>query len=239
MAQTRLSLVLALSIACGSAAHADTWQVGGLTTYIQNSWGGDPANDAGAALLNASFDTVYGATFGVTVGSTSGFTMSFTDADSVRADLPSIGPFAALNGTTLNPVSTASGAFGGEVLSLEFNVDFSDAGLLPASSGLRFGDLILENFATLPALNGLTVREFLADANTCLGGGACLYNPSDLDFENAFVSLNAAFADGTPIPFAQAHLVAPTSAGAVPEPSSWLFLIPAVALEWGRRLRCR
>ena len=43
---------------------------------------------------------------------------------------PSIGPFGSLNGNVLNPISTASGALGGEVLGLEFNVDFKNQAVL-------------------------------------------------------------------------------------------------------------
>ena len=60
--------------------------------------GGDPPVEAGAILLNSSFNTVYGATFGVTVRSFSGFTMSFDNALSVLHYMPSIGSFAPLNG---------------------------------------------------------------------------------------------------------------------------------------------
>src|SRR5712691_9790 len=225
-----------LLLACASAANADIWHNGDLTTYTQASWGGDPGIDSGAALLDASFDTVYGATFGVTVGSFSRFTMSFTDAGSVRAYMPSVGPFAPLNGTVLNPISTSSGAFGGNVLALQFNVDFSDAGFLPGASGIPFGNLILENFTTMPALNGLTVRQFLADENTCLGGGSCLYSVTDLDFDLTLLNVNSSFFDGTPSTFAQQHLVAPVSASPVPEPSS-LRLVIAVMLGLGAPYR--
>jgi len=234
---SRASLVFALALASVTAAQADIWNNGDLTTYTQSSWGGDPSVDGGAALLVGSYDTVYAGNFGlVTVGSSSGFTMTFTDADSVRTYLPSIGFFAPLNGSVVNPIATASGAFGGEVLGLELNVDFSDAGLLPGSSGIRFGDLVLENFTTQPVFNDLTVRQFLGDVNTLLGAGTTIFTIADLD--GMVGALNAAFSDGTPTAFAQAHLVAPTSTSTVPEPSSWLLLIPAVlALGWRRRLR--
>jgi hypothetical protein len=74
------------------------------------------------------------------------------------------------------------------VLALQLNVDFSDAGFLLGTSGLHFGDLVLQNltaantgFASLPALNGVTVRQFLADANTALGGGAPIHDLVTLD----------------------------------------------------------
>ena len=234
--------LLALLLAFVGTVNADTWQNGDLITYTQDNWGGHPGIDAGATLLVASYDTVYAASFGaVTVGSVSGFTMSFTDAASVLAYMPSIGPFAPLKASTLNPISTASGAFGGEVLGLEFNVDFSDAGFLPGASGIPFSDLILENFSPFfSPFNGLTVRQFLGDVNTLLGGGSTIFTIAELG--TTVGDLNASFSAGTPSAFAQAHLVAPTSVGAVPEPSSWMLLATAVlglGLPWRRKHRRR
>jgi hypothetical protein len=225
MLRSKSWIGLVLVLTCSGAARADIWQVGDLTTYTQASWGGDPTvPDPGAVVLDASYDTVYSGNFGlVTVGSSSGFTMTFTDADSVRSYMPSIGPFAPLNGSVLNPITTASGGFGGEVLGLELNVDFSDAGFLPGTSGLRLGDLVLENFTgTLSVLDGLTVRQFLGDVNALLGGGTTAFTIADLG--GTVGGVNASFSDGTPSAFAQAHLVAPTSASTVPEPSSWLLV---------------
>lgn len=238
--------LLVLLLAGAAAANADTWQIGDLTTYTEGSWGGCAANcdpsfpDPGAVLLDASFNSVYAATGGVIVGSASKFTMVFTDATSVRTYMPSIGAFAPLNGSVVNPGSTPSGAFGGEVLALEFNVDFSDAGLLPGSSGLQFGDLILENFTAGPfvnqeAFNGLTVRQFLADENILLSGGSTVFSIADLG--TAASDINGSFSNGIPTAFAQAHLAAPTSASTVPEPSSWVLLVAAMLrLGWSRKL---
>jgi hypothetical protein len=119
--------------------------------------------------------------------------------------MPSIGPYASLNGTVLNPISTSSGAFGGEVLGLEFNVDFADFGVLLDNSGIRFGDLTLCGFSTLPALNGTTVRQFLATVSTLLSGGSAPISIADL--VPIIGPLNAAFSLGDPLPFAQDHLV--------------------------------
>ena len=68
--------------------------------------------------------------------------MSFTDADSVLAYLGAVGPFAPLNGNVLDPITTASGGLGGEVLGLELNVDFSDANALPGALGCRSATLL-------------------------------------------------------------------------------------------------
>jgi outer membrane murein-binding lipoprotein Lpp len=226
----------ALAVALAGAANAATWQPGDLTTYTQASWGGDPSVDGGAALLVDRFDTVYAPTGGVIVGSPSGFTMLFTDANSVLYYLPAIGPFAALTGNALNPISTESGGFGGEVLGLELNVDLSDAGFLPGSSGLRFGDLVMGGFTPIfSPFNGVTVRQFLSDMNTVLGGGSSIFTINGLG--TTVQDLNASFADGTPTPFAQDHLFVTASTTPVPEPSTWLAGIGLVWLGWLRRRR--
>ena len=236
MLRSRLSLTLAAALACAGAAQADIWHLGDLTTYGEGIWGGIPGVDGGATLLVASFDSVYAGTGGVITGSITGSTMIFTDPFSVLTYLPSIGPYAPLNGSVLNPITTAAGAFGGDVLALEFNVDFSDAGLLPGASGIRFGDLVLENFSTLPVLNGLTVRQYLADMNKLLSGGSTAFAIADIG--TTLGDLNASFSSGNPLAFAQEHLVAPASPASVPEPSSWLLLITAMT-GWGGMLALR
>lgn len=94
--------------------------------------------------------------------------------------MPAGGPVGPLTSDVVNPGSTSSGAFGGEVLALKINVDFSDAGVTLGTSGTSFGDLTLCNFTTLPLLNGLTVRQFLDVVNTLLGGGSSIYSIADL-----------------------------------------------------------
>lgn len=71
------------------------------------------------------------------------------------------------------------------------------------------------------------MRDVLADANTCLGGGACTVNLSDLD--SVIANLNAAFPNGEVSTFADDFLTAPggTSGGSggmtpTPDPSSAL-----------------
>jgi len=215
----RVALVaLAAAVVCAGTACADTWHANDLTTYSQGDWGGDRNVQAGAALLFGKYDTVYASTFGVmSVGSTS-VTMTFTDAASVLAYLPSAGTPGPLSGSVMDPITTASGVFGGEVLALQLNVDFSDAGFLPANSGLRFGDLVLTGFSAsspLAPLDGLTVRQLLGDVNTLLGGGSSIVSISDLgtlvDGAPALAELNGSFFYGQPSQFAQDHLVAPAA----------------------------
>jgi hypothetical protein len=94
--------------------------------------------------------------------------------------------------------------FGGNVLALQIDVDFSDAGVLGGTSGLRLGDLLLCDVSGQPGLDGTTVRQFLAIVNNVLGGGSGPYSIDDLDpitFE-----LSRAFVNGDPSTFAQQHL---------------------------------
>ncbi len=124
---------------------------------------------------------------------------------------PSIGPYAPLNASVLNPLSTASGAFGGDVLGLEFNVDFSDAGFLVGTSGDRFGDLTLCGLSSAQApLNGESLRQFLAVVNTLLGGGASRRRCRAgliADLGTLVDDVNSSFFAGTPSTFAQQHIV--------------------------------
>ena len=166
-------------------------------------WGGEPPSVVTDMLLE-NFDTVYASTFGIVTGGLgSGFTMSFTDAESVLAYLPAMGPPGPLNGNVLDPISTAAGAFGGDVLALHLNVDFSDA-RVEGTLAPPFGDLVLCNVGTLP-LNGTTVRQFLAIVDTLLGGGSSPFTIADLD--PVTTQLNGSFDGGVPSPFAQDHLV--------------------------------
>jgi hypothetical protein len=217
-----LAIVLSSAVFLSAEhARAATWQAGDFTTYPQDEWGGDPLVDQAAKLLVAQYDNVYASKFGIlTVGSTSGFTMRFTDASSVLAYLGAVGPFAPLNSNVLNPITTASGGFGGEVTGLQLTVDFYDAGKIAGKNGLRYGDLLLTDFKLLPQLNGLSVRQFLADANILLGGGTTIFTLAEI---GAIVpELNAAFAeDGTIVTdFAQLHLVAPETTSATPLPAT-------------------
>ena len=176
-----LSTITACALLIANAANAAPFQNGDFTTYVQGSWG--TSSSAAGTLLTANFNSVYAATFNtVTVGlPTTGFTMTFDAPTALFNYLPAGGSPGTLNGNLLDPTSTSSGTFGGDVLALQFDVDFSKAGFLLHPSGIPFGSLVLQNFSTLPALNGLTVSQFLGHANTCLGGGSCIESIGVMD----------------------------------------------------------
>jgi hypothetical protein len=201
-------------VACSSSTAACTpgapgcgWAVGDLVTFGQIDWGGTPSGNNAAAILLNSHAFVYAPTGGVLeVGlpGAAGFSMDFTIASAVLFYLPAVGPPATLNVDLVDPTASASGVFGGEVVALKLNVDFSAAAFLGGTSGLSFGDLTLCGFSAQPALNGMTVSEFLAVANTVLGGGAAPFAPPEL--ASIALEVNTAFFSGIPSAFAQTHL---------------------------------
>jgi hypothetical protein len=199
-----------------------------VITYSQELWGGNPATGA-AKLLHDNFDNIYPA--GLRVGT--GFSIFYTNVIDLLGYLPASGAPNALASNLIDPSSSSSGEFGGAVTALKIDIDFSDANLTLGTAGVRFGDLFLHDFSALPALNGVTVRQFLDSANTALGGGSALYSITDLD--SVTVDLNAAFIGGAATLFAQAHLSAP-----VPEPATaGLALAGLLALASSSRRRAR
>ena len=83
-------------------------------------------------------------------------------------------------------------------------MDYADAGALPATSGLRFGNLTLCGLGT-PGLDGTSVRDFLGLVNTLLGGGANGFAIPDLALITS--QLNSSFGSGLVSFFARDHLV--------------------------------
>jgi hypothetical protein len=191
---------------CSPGAPDCGWQDGDMVTYTQNAWG-TPTTDAGV-LLASYFDAVYFNAGGVLrVGG--GYTMSFTSALAIFTYQPAVGTPGSLNADLSDPTSSASGQFGGEVVGLKLNIDFSDAGHTLGTTGLRFGDLTLCGFTGAQAtLNGTAVRSFLATANIALGGGGASLPITELN--DLAVQLNASFGGGLVSPFGQDHVVSGT-----------------------------
>ena len=200
-------LAITAKVACSMTATACfgrpecPWQNGEMVTYRADRWG-DPIASPGQ-LLQARFGTVYFTSGGsLRVGGAE--SMVFTSATAVHNYLPSVGLPGPLTSSYVDPTSTASGQYGGEVVALKLNIDFSDAGYTLGSAGIRFGDLTLCGLS-FPTLNGRSLREFLAINNTALGGGTALLPIADLSSLTA--SANAAFLDGSANLFAQNNLV--------------------------------
>ncbi len=191
------AVVAAMAILCSAVLNNNALGAfvdGDLFTYPQALWSNDPT---ATGLLFNNYDSVYD--FGVVeVGNpgAAGFSIRFSAATFVTGYLPSNGTPGPLNSDLIDPTSTSSGAFGGEVLALRLNIDFSDAGLLPGALGIPFGDLQFRNFVNSQYnLNDLTVRQLLGQANNLLGGGSSFFY-SIAELNQIAVQLNSSFGAG-------------------------------------------
>jgi hypothetical protein len=142
--------------------------------------------------------------FEVEISGTAGFSILFTDAAHLLNFLPAVGTAAALGADEINPTTTTSGFFGGDVVALRLAVDFSDAGLLVQDSGLNFGDQVVCGLATDTDLNGTAVRDVLGIIETALGGGVTTDGVADVS--SIATSLDVSFGSGTVSTGAQDHL---------------------------------
>jgi hypothetical protein len=217
-----LALATIITAAISSPSCAVPFSSGEFLTYTQGEWG--TKNPARTLLVN-NYDSVYASTMGLVeigIPGPAGFSLLFTGSSQVLAYLPNSGAPAALDSDLLNPTTTPSGVFGGDVLGLRFDVDFSDANLLAHLLGVPFGDLKLTGFAgSLGGLNDMSVRNFLSLVNIALGGGSTPYAIPDLDLIG--VELTGSFFNGDPQDWAQEHLALPaaSSAASIPEPATW------------------
>jgi len=236
-----LFVVLLLTLARSGAAYADTWSAGQMVTYLQAEWAGEgmgPMGTPAATLLTNDFNTVYAGSFDeVTVGGA--YTMSFDSASAVEAYLPASGTPDPLDASLLDPTTSHSGSFCGDVVALTLDVNFSSAGFLTGSSGYSFGNLVIAGnpllfpqFPELSGVDGLTVGQFLGQLDTLLGGGSLPSGYTIAELDPIAIALENSFTDGSPSTFAQDALVPPSSSsggggggtGSVPEPPSVLLL---------------
>lgn len=140
-----------------------TIENGDYCTFSQGGFGG---NGTPYDRLAANFPTLYPSGVEAGILGTTGYSMRFNTATAVQDYLPASKTANKLNADLVNPTSTNSGVFGGQVLALKLNIALSDAAVNPAN----FGDLYYCDAAS--SLNGQTVRQILAAAETTLGGGA-------------------------------------------------------------------
>lgn len=127
-------------------------------TRSECSWGAPP-RCGGESFLNDHFAEVYG-TAGVTIGGN--FKLTFTTARAVQNFLPQNGSSRVLTANATNPTSAYISELAGQLLALQLNVDFSDAGVTTAF----LGNLELKT----GALAGYSVRDLLTIGNQVLGG---------------------------------------------------------------------
>jgi len=165
---------------------------GGFVTYTQGGWGAPPNGNNPGALLAAKFSTVYPGG-SVSVGGTK--KLKFTSQPAIEVFLPAGGTPSTLAtqsaATVTNPVSSVAKVFGGQVLSLQLSVDFSNAGITRTGLGAL-------KIASGPLI-GQTVAQVLALANTVLGGntGALPSGMTISNLNDILTACNENFDGGT------------------------------------------
>ena len=182
------------------------WEDGDMVSYGQDSWGGDPTTSTAAGLLLAQFDAVYPGGLEVGINGGGGFSMIFTSGPAALDYTPGTGTPGPLTADLVDPTSTSSGMFGGQVLALEVNINFSDAGLI--NGRYQFGNLFLCNLTVTPMYNGLEIRDFLVLMENALGSGTAPYTYDELS--DLVGNVTTAFEGGAASLFAQDHIFAST-----------------------------
>ena len=212
---------VATLLVLATPAMAQTFAYGNYCTFTQGGWGATPHGNNPAMILANNFSTVYPS--GVVIGDTALYTMTFTSALAIQNYLPAGGKAGALTGSLTDPTSSPSGVFGGQVLTLELNVDFSTAGIIQGAVGSLFV------FNTNTSFDGKSVWDVLAAANYALGGGN-LADIGHADYSirgnvtgtynlNDLVSfLNQGFDNCYPSGWVQDHLTPNSSGGDNPPP---------------------
>lgn len=173
------------------------FQPGQYCTYSQGGWGADPNGGNPGQILASNFGTVYPS--GVSVGSPN--SMAFDSAAVVDAYLPAGGRPGQLNANLVDPTSTPAGVFGGQVLALQLNVDFNNAGIVVGTAG-SISSLKLSG----GSLSGDTVAQILSAAETALGGGAVPSGYTLSTLNTLITNLNESFEACVPSDWAQANL---------------------------------
>ncbi|HEX7898088.1 MAG TPA: hypothetical protein VF950_10035 [Planctomycetota bacterium] len=177
-------------------------QEGDYLTYTQGGWGATPRGNNPASILAAHFAAVYPQGVEVGIPGAGGFSMKFTSAAAIGVYLPNGSDPSSLTADLVDPASSSAGVFGAQVLALRLNVDFSDADV-PGFNPL-LGHLFLHGTGT--SLDGLSVSQILAVAETALGGGALPVDYDLSELSDLVTDLNEAFDNGTPTGWAETHL---------------------------------
>jgi hypothetical protein len=187
---------------CTPGAPNCGWADGQMLTYAQGAWS---STGPASSVLNSHYNAVYFATGDLfDIGDSSKYVAQFDSASAVEAFMPQAGTAGVFTGSLADPTTSSAGVFGGDVAALKLNVDFNDAGYVTGTASVKLGDLLLCN-VTPATLNGVTVRQFLATANSVIGASSTTYTAVELD--TLANRIDASFAGGAASTFAQSSLV--------------------------------
>jgi hypothetical protein len=180
---------LAPRAACGP------WHDGDHVTHTHGGWHADPHGQNPGTLLQDHYHEVYpDGHVEVGIPGQGGFSMSFGSPEAVRAYIGGGGRPDVLTADLVDPLTSSSGVYGKQVLTLRLNVDFSAADIPPTEGG-ALGNLVVTG-AGAP-WDGMNVDGVLRLANDVLGGapppeGLTISNVNDI-----VTNLNEAFVDGS------------------------------------------
>jgi len=172
-------------------------------SYTQGGYGANPQGHNPGVLLHTHFPAVYPSGVEVGIPGAGGYSMLFTSASAVTVFLPQGGTPGVLTSDLVNPTTSPAGVFGGQVLTLQINVDFSAAGI-PDEMQCPMGNLVLCDTGT--SLDGLTVSQILAIANSVLGGGTLPPGFTVSTLNDLVTRLNEAFDNCVESDWAKDHL---------------------------------
>jgi hypothetical protein len=193
---------------CTPGSQGCGWHDDDIVTYSQVAWGQDPEPGNLTAELEADFDSVFAPEsdlMEIGIPGAAGFSIIFDDPDDIITFLPATGAPGPLTADLLDPASSASGSYGGEVATMRLNIAFGDDNLLGATSSIHLGDLTVCNLTgTQAPLNNMNVRAIQAQANTILGGGTGSVSLTDMF--TVINNIDMAFNGGPVSTFAQQSL---------------------------------
>jgi hypothetical protein len=190
-------------------------------TYTKGAYGN--SGSGGYAALAAGFATAFPS--GLVVGT--GYTMTFTSATAVEAYLPGTGDGdPVLTASYVNPTTitvpqgknqikqvTPGGNLGAQVVTLKINVAlnnlvgncYSSFTACNYSESDALGGSLLTS-AQVTAINGQTIAQVLAAAETALGGGTPAYGLTAGQLTELVANLNEAYDECAKQPFEKDHI---------------------------------
>lgn len=180
-----ISVILMAFVFTGISQAQGSCDLTGMRTFTQGGWG-SKSNSTPGGIRAAYFDLVF-----PTYAEIGGIkTAKFTDEEAVKEYLPAGGTSNKFTINYTDPENTSAGVLGGQVLALLLNVKYDEAGYL-SSNPLKLKDLVI----TSGTFGGMTVNDFLAIANTAIGGGTTGYTYSQINA--AATAINENFDNGT------------------------------------------
>jgi hypothetical protein len=163
---------------------------GQFRTQTQGGWGAGPAGGNPGTYLHAHFASAYPS--GLTVGCESGgFSVHYSSAGAITEFLPAGGSPSVLTANANDPFAKSiKNVLIGQVTALALSVGFDYADPEFGQAEENLGNMIIASgpFA------GKSISEFLAIANSFLGGCATGYTASEIN--QAATLLNENFDDG-------------------------------------------